>query len=178
MCNPVVFAMAAMAAVSVAQQADAAKQQTALAKQNQKSAHQSLLDAYDAQSVQSNQQRDAAGQAATQNAVEAAQARASMQAAASDSNISGLSIDSLINEATRQEATNYQNLAVNQSYAEEQRQREGAGLRNQAQSRIDAVPRGSFSPILGLLQIGASAYAGKAGAKTPAAPAAAASKGT
>lgn len=149
-------------AASVYQSYEASQQANAMFKQNQRNSIKALRDSYDTQAVAANQRRDAAGQSATQNAIDAARARATASAAASGSNIGGLSVDALMNEITRQESSNYQNIAVNETYAEEQRQREALGLTNQAQSRINSAARGNFNPIIGLLQIGgatAGAYA-------------------
>lgn len=160
MCDPVT-AMVTFAAVTgglgVYQSYEASRQQNAVFKQNQKNSLKSLVDSYDSQAVSANQRREAAGQSATQNAIEAAKARATATAAATDSNIGGLSVDALMNELTRQESTNYGNIATNERFAEEQRQREAQGLTNQTQSRINSVAPGSFNPIIGLLQIGSEA---------------------
>lgn len=162
MCDPSGGALTTMmliaagvgATASVYQNYEMSRQQNAVFKQNQKNALKSLTDSYDSQAVAANQRREAAGQSATQNAIEAAKARATATAAASDSNIGGLSVDALMNELTRQESTNYGNIATNERWAEEQRQRESQGLTNQTQSRINSVSTGSFNPIVGLLQIG------------------------
>ena len=123
---------------------------------NQNNAIRSALDQYEAQGAQANQRREQAGQQVQQNALAAARARATAQAASSDSNISGLSVDQVLNEITGQEGSNYTTLAANEAAAQDQQVREGAGITSQAQSRINSVSRGSFNPLIGLLQIGAA----------------------
>lgn len=130
--------------------------------QNQKNAIRSTLDQYEALGAQANQRRESAGQAAQQNSLAAARARATSNAAAASSNISGLSVDAVLNEIEGQEGQNYANIAANEAFAQDQQQREGTAIQSGGQSRINSVSPGGFNPIVGLLQIGAaggSAYA-------------------
>lgn len=169
MCDPVTITMVATAALTTGAQVygqhEQAKAQNKAFKQNQRNALVAQNDAYTAQATRANQERDAAGQSSVRNALDAARARASAGAAASDSGISGITVDSLINDITAQEGTNAEDIAANQSFAADQRAREGAGIRSGTVDRINSAPKGNFNPIIGLLQIGASAGSAYAGAQ-------------
>lgn len=155
MCDPVT-AMAAVTAVLGAYSSyEQGQAQKTIFENNQDIAIRSALDQYEAQGAQANQRREAAGQSATQNALQAAKARSTATAAAADSNISGLSVDSVLNEITGQEGQNYSNIAANEAAAADQQYRQGKGITSEAMSRINSVERGGYNPVLGLLQIGA-----------------------
>lgn len=170
MCGPAAIPLA-IAVVSSATQVYSAReqsqQQTSLAKQNAANALRAQNDAYDAQAAQANQRRDAAGQASYRNAIDAARARATARVAAGESGMSGTTADQLVNQITGQEGANYADLAANQSYAEDQRSREAAGIATQTQGRINSTPAGSFNPVIGLLQIGAAGASAYYGSKKP-----------
>lgn len=169
MCEPVTI-MAAMAVIAAGataySQHEQSKAQNQLFKNNQAAALVAQIDAYDSQAAEANQRRDAAGQAATQNALDAARARATASVAANDAGVAGLSIDALMNDISRQEGTNYSDLAANESYAAEQRIMNGRGIRSNTIDRINSVGRGNFNAVVAGLQIaGAGAqgyYSGKA----------------
>lgn len=164
MCDPVTAMVAVTAVLGAYSSYEQGQAQKTIFENNQDIAIRSTLDQYDAQGAQANQRREAAGQSATQNALQAAKARSTATAAASDSNIAGLSVDSLINEITRQEGTNYVNIAANEAAAQDQQVREGAAIRSNAISNINSVERGGYNPIIGLLQIGAQVGGARAGA--------------
>ncbi len=157
MCDPsgVVIAASVASALSVVSDSMQGKQQNASFKQNQKNSIRAGLDAYDTQGAQANERRDQAGQSATRNALDAARARASISNQSSESNLSGLSVDALVAEVDRQEGVNNADLAANEAFGADQRVREGKGIRSSTQGRINSAPRGSFNPVIGLLQIGA-----------------------
>lgn len=124
---------------------------------NQNNAIRSALDQYDALGANANQQRQAAGQESFKNAEAAARARATASTAADASGISGLSVDQVLNEIDMQEGQNQSNIQQNLAFAQDQQQRQGAGINAQETDRINSVKPGDFNPIIGLLQIGAAA---------------------
>lgn len=162
----VAVAVALVSALATAySQSEQSKAQTKVFESNQNSAIRSALDQYEAQGAQSNQRRDLTGQQVQQNALAAARARSTAQAAASDSNIAGLSVDQVMNEITGQEGTNYSNIAANEAAAQDQQTRAAAGITSQAQDRINSTQAGNFNPLIGLLQIGAAGAGTYAGYK-------------
>lgn len=167
MCNPAAAAIiqvAAAAATAYGQQQQS-KVQTRVAENNTANARRAQLDGLDAQAAQGNQAQEVANRAATTNAINAAKARANINAVAAESGVSGLSIDALVNDVSRQEATNYETLAANQAHDADQRYRVAQGDAAATQSRINSVQPGQFSAALAAIQIagaGASAY-GNAG---------------
>lgn len=168
MCGPAAIPLAIAiigAGTQVYSNREESKVETSIAKQNARNAIRAQNDAYEGQGAQANQERDAAGQSSYRNTIEAARARATARVAAGESGLYGVSADSLINEITGQEATNYVDLAANQSYAAEQRSREARGIQTQTQGRINSARPGSFNPVIGLLQIGTSAASAYYGAK-------------
>lgn len=171
MCNPALAVVAVTGVLSAYQSYDQAQTQKRIFENNQNAAIRSTLDQYAAQGAQANQRREAAGQSATQNALAAARARATATAAGEASNISGLSVDQVMNEISGQEGQNYSNIAANEAFAQDQQARVGAGIQAQGQDRINSVAQGGFNPIVGLLQIGAQVggtyYGQKQSGKTP-----------
>lgn len=158
--------VAAVTAIASAYSAsEQSKAQNAIFESNQNAAIRSTLDQYEAQGAAANQRREAAGQSATQNAMAAARARATAAAAAEGSNISGLSVDSVMNEISGQEGQNYTNIAANEAFAQDQQARVNAGITAQGIDRINSVQKGNFNPIIGLLQIGTSTAGAYYGAK-------------
>lgn len=171
MCEPTSLTMAALAiagtGASVYSQHEQSKATNAAFKQNQRNALVAQNDAYTAQATRANQERDAAGQSSVRNALDAARARATANVAAGESGLSGITVDSLINDITAQEGTNAEDIAANQSFAADQRARDAAGIRSSTVDRIHSAPKGNFNPIIGLLQIGASGGSAYASAKSP-----------
>lgn len=175
MCNPALLAVAATGigtGLQVFQQREIAQATNKAYEQNAAAARQAIVDGYDQLAVRSNQRRDASTQQSTANEINAARARATATAAASDSNIGGLTVDALLADINRQAATNASDIATNSEYAAAADQLQARGIRSQGVDRINAAPVGTFNPALGLLQIGAAAaqtyYATQYAKKQPA----------
>ena len=163
MCNPALWMAALFAGKEVLNQgaaAKASKTQDKVIEQNQENALSSMRDQYVSQATASNEGRVSAGQQAFQNTLEAARQRAGVQASAAAAGVSGLSIDSLIQDATRQEASNFDALSQNREYSEARRVAEGGAIRSQTENRINAVQRSNFNSLTSLLQIAGAGAAG------------------
>ena len=174
MCLPVVIAGVAIASAvaSIYAQQQQSKMTNATYKQNADNARTAQLNAYEQAGVANSQQYQQATQAATDNALSAARARATATAAAGDSGVAGNSIDSIVNDISRQEGNNYATINTNRDWAVEQARLQGQGIQAQAASQINGAPRAYFNPAIGLLQVGAAGVQGYYSGKQLNAPAA------
>lgn len=161
MCEPMTIAAVSLAALSagagVYGQREQAKAQNEMFAANARSANESAKLENEALAARQQQEREAAGQALVQNAMEAATVRGTNRAIAAESGLSGFSIDSLINETSMQEARNAETIEANQGFAAQQYQLERQGISANARSRRNSVARGSFNPAVAALQIGGAA---------------------
>jgi hypothetical protein len=142
------------AGAGVYSQYQGAKSQNKMFEANARSANESAQIESEALAARQQQEREAAGQALVQNAMDAASVRGTNRAAAAESGLSGFSIDALINETSMQEARNAETIEANQGFAAQQYQLERRGIAANARSRRNSVSRGSFNPAVAALQIG------------------------
>lgn len=144
-----------------------AKNQNEFAETNAAHANEAAALGYEAQGTRLQQDREAAGQRRTNSVVAAEQARASARTVAGESGVAGMSIDSLINDITRQEAQNTLTIDTNSDMAYAQSRLEGRGVSAQARDRINSAPKGYFNPLLETLKIAAAGAGGYYGQATP-----------
>lgn len=179
MCYPLLvmlpYITAAAAAASAAAAAASAQQQSkiqnATYQTNANNARTAQENAYEQQGLANQQQYSQATQLATNNALAAARARATATVAAGDSGIAGASVDSLVNDITRQEGNNYQTIDTNRGWAVEQQELQGLGIQSQAASQINSAPRSYYNPAVGILSIGTAGVSGYASGSRLNAPA-------
>jgi hypothetical protein len=160
MCNP-----AALVALTIAQgvtqymgQAQAAKAQqsannasAALITQNQK---------LQIQSLQNREEEDAAkaGQQAFESQRAARERAATARVSAGEAGVSGLSIDALMGDYSRQSGENTINILTNLDYAQRQRQLERESIGITSKSQINQLPQVQSPSLLGsALETGANA---------------------
>lgn len=133
---------------------DSAKKQNAAFEQNQENALRALRDQQQATAAQSNQDREATAQDLLLQARNGARSRATAEAQASGSNISGLSVDQLMQETILNTNEASVNTAANLASRENQRSLEQQGFATTAESRINSVQRSSVSALAEALKIG------------------------
>jgi hypothetical protein len=155
MCNPLLALVAVSSVLQVTSMVQQSRAQDAAFDANKRNSIRAAMDAYQAQAVQANQSRAAAGQASLRNTLAAARARATAEAGAADAGIAGVSVDNILADVTRQEGNNYADIAANEAFAADRRALQGQGIQTTGAGRINSVSGGGFNPIIGLLQIGA-----------------------
>lgn len=164
MCEPTTMAMLAIAstAVSFVGQKQAADAQSAanqegrnLAIQNQRLQIQSLQN-------QEDEENRRAQESILDNALDAEATRSTARVSAGESGISGLSVDALLGDLTRQETENRQDVLQTQDFGQRQRELDREGIGITAQSQINQLPLVEYPSFLeaGLsaASAGASAY--------------------
>lgn len=130
---------AAATAYSVDASNDAVKAENAARKQGQESAEQSFRNQSSDVNRSLQQQEEAAINAKVDNAKRAAQARATARTAAGGAGVVGLSVDTLMADFHRQEATYRLVTDTNFSYQTEQSRRDLEGIRSGTQSRVNSL---------------------------------------
>lgn len=121
--------------------------QFAAANQEAKATEQNALQAFSNEqnqlSLRQMQEADATAQKQKQQNLEEAEKKAAVEVSAASAGVSGISVDNLIMDVSRQAARNRQTQFENTKMAVAQLQTEKKGSRSQAQSRINSAPRPS-----------------------------------
>jgi len=106
--------------------------------------------------IQGQQERDAASQKAQEVQRERLKAEARARVSAGEAGVSGLSVDALLNDYSKEESRYLESLETNMDYNQQQRDLEAQGIVAQGQSRINSMPLPNTPSLLGTaLQIGA-----------------------
>jgi hypothetical protein len=142
---------AAATAYSVDQQNQTVKTEKEARKQGQESAAQSFRNQSSDVNRSLQQQEEATINAKVENAKRAAEARATARTSSGQAGVAGLSVDNLLADFYRQEATYRQVTDTNFSYTVDQSQRELQGLRAGTTSRLNAL---NPAPVPGYLGAG------------------------
>lgn len=167
MCEPVSMTMLALSvagtAASFAAQQQQASAQSSYENKQYAATGQAALTNYNQQTgAQGGRliQNDAqAAQAQYQNAVNGMQARAHANTSAVEAGVGGNSVQDLLNDFTRVEATNADTIRTNNQWATQQSTQDERALQSQAQNRITAALPApvQYPSIAGsLVQMGAS----------------------
>lgn len=170
MCYPVAIALAGLAltaattAYSYNEQSKATKAQNEFnqeaADEGSKLANESFKQQASAVQLRQTQEADAVTQAKTENAKKAAQARATARVAAGEAGVSGLSVDALMNEYSRQEADQNSALTDNLASTNSQLQSDLGGIRANALDRSLSLRRpGVNGPSAGAAALGFASQA-------------------
>ncbi|QRI63447.1 hypothetical protein JQ506_21995 [Shinella sp. PSBB067] len=159
MCDPFSLATAAFGIAQTglefigAQQA--AKQQNAMVRENQRNANLNAAREYTDVQTRQIQEEDAAAVQKQDVAREARAARAATMAAAGEAGVSGLSVDALLADVYGKEATAKDRISQNTGFTTTNLTREMDGVKAKAQDRINSMPWASGpSPFAAALKIG------------------------
>lgn len=140
---------------------DQQKYQNKVYSQTAKAATENYLHTLDSLNTRFTQDTSAASETAQQNAVAGAQARGTAATAAGEAGVEGNSVQLLLHDFSRIEATNNANLYSNLLMEQQQMAEEAKSARAQAQSQVaQAAPSPVHQPsFLGAaLQIGTTAF--------------------
>lgn len=159
MCEPFSIMAAVLGAAQTglefigAQQA--AKQQNAMVRENQRNANLNAAREYTDIQTRQIQEEDAAAVQKQDVAREARAARATTMAAAGEAGVSGLSVDALLADIYGKEATAKDRISQNTGFTTQNLTRELDGVKAKAQDRINSMPWASGpSPFAAALKIG------------------------
>jgi hypothetical protein len=140
MCIPLVIAATALsAAASVAQQQAQSAAQTKTAKQAAAAANQSAVNQYAQNNLRIQQEGEAAATDMQKTQVKALQAQGTARAAANEAGVSGISVDSLLADFTRQQDNYDSALHTNVDNTAAQIMESDKGIRSDAQNRINTA---------------------------------------
>ncbi len=160
MCDPVTIslAVAGAAASYVGQQQAASAQEASNASARQLSIQNQDIQIKSLQNAEDEDSRRAS-EALIDNQKSAQAARATAQVSAGESGVSGLSIDSLLQDLSMQESLNKQDILQTQDFGQRQRQldREGVGITTSSQ--INQLPVVEYPSFLEhAASVGTAAY--------------------
>lgn len=145
MCEPTSIAIASFALASASTvasyqgQMTAAKQQNAAFQENARRANAEVVRGYDVIGERSMQERASAARQIEDNRRDAQRARATMTAAAGESNVSGLSVEALLRDFYGRETDFNDRTFENLDNTERQLRREMQGVRASGEDRIASV---------------------------------------
>ena len=167
MCDPMTMMIVAggTTALKIAEGHQAAAQQTAYHNQNKQAALQAMGTSLTANSIRQDQEYAAASDQAMQRRIDGLQALSSARVSNSESGITGVSIENIMNQIQGNTAKDVATINQNRDWTMNQLQLEAQGIHSQAQSRINSVRKGvAPNPLMSALKVGLSGAQGYASA--------------